>query len=760
MGYIGQRRKRIEDPPLLTGHGQYVSDLRLPGMVHLALVRSPHAHARVQRVDKRQAATVPGVLGVFDADDLAEIMKSAPGVVRTPGARLAAPTPLAREVVRYVGEAMAVVVAEDRYVAEDAVEAVVVDYVPLPAVVTVEQDPATAPILHPGWPSNVAERFTVTAGDGARALERADHIVEATLRVGRFSAQPLEPRAVVATYDETAEVLTVYHATQSAHNARRGLSAVLGMPEDRIRVVAPDVGGAFGVKNRQYAEEVLASYFAMKLKRPVKWVGDRREEFLSTNQGRSQVHYVRLGLDAGGQIVVLVDHFLQDAGAYNITAGMPAHNTALTLQGPYRVPHLEVACDVVLTTMVPTGPYRGAGRPEAAYVMERILDRAADALGIDRIAIRQRNLIQPHEMPYSTGIAGGRGPITYDAGDYPAGFQHVLDALDSAGFRHRQAAERQRGVYLGIGVVNSIEMAGIGIGEKARIRIESDGTITVMVGVPAAGQGHRTAFAQIAAERLGVPIERVTVMDGDTALMEESIGTFASRSLAAVGNAISIAARRLRQRVLEGAADLLEAAVPDLTWDGDVIAVRGAPSRAVPYWAVVAKAGAPLEEEALPPAPPTFAFGSQGIVVDVDPHTMRVRILDHVICHDGGAVVNPLLADGQTIGAAVQGLGTALWEDMRFDGEGHPLTTSFADYILPGSVESPDFRLIHQRFPAQSNQEGFRGLAEGGAIPSMALLSQAIEDALSPYGVRLDEVPITPQNLYEVLAPRLDGEAR
>jgi carbon-monoxide dehydrogenase large subunit len=714
------------------------------------------------RIDTSQATQIPGVIAACAASDLPDIMKSAPALIRTPGARVATPTPLAMDVVRYVGEAVAVIVATDRYAAEDGADAVVVEYEPLPVVLDLEQDPANTPVLHEGWPSNVGEHFVVTVGEGAKALERAATVVEVTLELGRVSAQPLEPRAVTVVYDPASERLTVYLETQSVHNARRFISQALSLPEERIRVIAPDIGGAFGVKNRQYGEEVLAAALAMRLNRPVKWVGDRREEFISTNQARAQRHHVRLGLDGEGRIVALTDHFYVDAGAYNVTAGGPAHNASVTLPGPYRMPNLEITCDVVLTNTVPTGPYRGAGRPEGTYVTERVLDRAADALGMDRIEIRRRNLLRPEDMPYDTGIQRERGTVTYDSGDYPAGFEQVLREIGYDGFRARQAAERERGVYLGIGVVNSVEMSGIGIGEKARVRVEANGEVTVVVAVTEMGQGHATPYAQIAAARLGVPIERVRVVEGDTAAIDEGVGTFASRSTVAVGNAISGAARQLRQRILNLAAERLEASVDDLEWEGEQISVRGSPGTRMPYWAVVETEDDAnvLEEESSAPGPTTFGYQGHGAIVEVDPQTFEITVRDYVICHDAGIIVNPLIADGQTIGAAVQGLGNALTESMRYDVAGRPLTTTLRTYLLPTSKDTPEYRLFEQDIPARTNAEGFRGLAEGGTITSLPALAQAVEDALSPFGVRLDGLPLTPQTLYEALQrARIGGRA-
>jgi aerobic carbon-monoxide dehydrogenase large subunit len=751
-GYIGERRKRVEDVPLLVGAGQYVSDLHLDGMAYLSIVRSPHPHARIIKVVTEPARAIPGVIAAFSANDLPEILKPLPGTPRDPGGRFVTPTPLAADVARFVGEPVAVVVAEDAYAAADGAEAVIVEYEELPVVVSVEQDPATTPILHAGWSSNVAETIQVLAGEGAQALHRAPVIVEEAFSIGRVSAQSMEPRAVIAVYDTAEGQLTVYLATQSVNLAHASLSALLGLSKDRVRVIAPDIGGAFGVKTRLYGEEVLAAHLAMRLERPMRWVGDRREEFISTNHGRAQLHHVRMGFDEDGHIMAFVDNFKQDAGAYNITASAPAFNAAVSMHGPYRIPHLEITGDVVLTNTMPTGPYRGAGRPEGAYIMERMLDRAAGVLKIDRVELRRRNLIQPTELPYDTGMKRQDRTITFDVGDYPAGFEQVLQAIGYERFREQQRVARERGIYLGIGVANCLEMSGIGQGDSVRVRIDPGGDVWVMCAVSQMGQGHPTAYAQIAAERLGAPIERVRVIESDSSLGLEGAGTFASRSTVAVGNAIAHAALQVRQRLFNAAARYLGADPKDLEWSGDKIMVRGATHRYVPYWRIATEAGNDgIEEMAKSQGLTTFGFQGHGVIVSVDPDLLTVKIHDYVICHDAGVIVNPLLADGQTIGSAVQGLGNVMLEEMLYDTHGYPLTTSFHRYVLPGSIDTPEYRIFEQHFPAQTNPEGFRGLGEGGTIASLPALAQAIEDALSPFGVRLNSLPLTPQRLHEAL---------
>lgn len=750
-GYIGQRLKRFEDVPILRGDGGYTSDIHLDGMAELAIVRSPHAHARIRQIDAAPALAIPGVIAVYSAHDLPEIMQPLPGTARNPNVRTASPTPLATDIARFVGEPVAVVVAEDTYTAEDGARAVIVEYEVLPAVLSIEQD-ATTPVLHAGWSSNLAETVHISSGSGARALDRAPVVVEETLVIGRVSAQSMEPRAVCAVYDAPSGLLTVYLATQSVNTAHSGISELLHLPKERVRVVVPNIGGAFGVKTRLYGEEVLAAQLAMRLGRPVRWVGDRNEEFTTTNQSRAQIHHARIGLDHEGHILAFADSFLQDSGAYNLTASGPVMNTALTAHGPYRIPHIEMTGDILLTTLTPTGPYRGAGRPEGAYVMERMLDRAAQALHLDPAELRRRNLLPPEALPHDTGMKRQDQPVIYDTGNYPAGFEQVLRAIGYEQFREQQRAAREQGTYLGIGVANCLEMAGIGMGDSARVRIDSEGVVVVESAVSQMGQGHPTAYAQIAAERLGVPIERVRVIEGDSATQTEGIGTFASRSTVAAGSAIALAAQQVRTRMLAAAAGLLEAHPDDLEWDGDEISVRGVPSRHIAYRRVVAELDAKsIEEVAKSDGLPTFGFQAHGVIVEVDLALLTVTVRDYVICHDAGVIVNPLLADGQTIGSAVQGLGNAVSEEIRYDDAGRPLTTSLHRYILPSSIDTPDYRLYEQHFPARTNPEGFRGLAEGGAIPSLPAFAQAIEDALAPFGVRLNRLPLTPQRLHEAL---------
>lgn len=755
--YIGQRRTRVEDARLVQGQGRYVSDVAWPGQLVMAVVRSTHAHARIRAIDGSEALRSRGVFGVYTARDLGGLNRPMPmGIVDT-SFEPALQTPLAADKVRYVGEPVAVVLAEDRYLAEDAVEKVRVDYEPLEPVIDLDEAAADRVLIHEARGSNVLGGFEHTVGAGEAALATADLVVEEVLRIGRVSGQPMEPRGVVARYDAEQGVLEVYLGTQSAHGAKGHLVAMLGLPPEKVRVIAPDVGGGFGVKMGAYPEDILAAYLALTLGRPVKWAGDRMEEFLATNQEREALHRVKLGVQRDGRIVALVDRFLQDCGAYTPMGSLIAHTTAINLAGAYRVPNLYVSYQLVATNKVPVGPYRGAGRPQGHFVIERMLDRAADRLGLSRIEIRRRNLIPPEAMPYDTGLVLRTGdPIAYDTGNFPEGFESLVAALEPRLEERRRAAERQ-GRWVGLGVANYVEISAAGGFEGAIVEARPDGTFLVFTGAAAQGQGHRTTLAQVVADRLGVPFESVTVVEGDTALIARGVGTFSSRTMVMAGNAASQAATAMRQELLAAAAKELEVAVEDLEWEAGRIRVRGVPASALTLAEVVQRLLQSQErvrtEAYFSAKGATYGFGSHGVIVEVDPATGGVSLRDYVMVHDGGQVINPLLADGQIIGAAVQGIGTALYEEIRYDPQGQPLNTTYLDYLLPGSAEMPDFELIHQRYAATNNPEGFKGLGEAGIIPSMAVVLSAVEDALAAGGVPASfaATPVTPEAIFAAM---------
>jgi CO/xanthine dehydrogenase Mo-binding subunit len=663
----------------------------------------------------------------------------------------ATPQPvLAQDRVRYVGEPVAVVVAESRYRAEDAAEAVQVAYEPLDPVVDVESAAAMLP-LHEALTSNEAGQVTLFAGEGRRALDRAPIVARVTLRLGRVVANPMEPRAVLALYDRSQDTLTVYAANQGVFGYRRGLAAVLGFSEDKIHVIAPDVGGGFGVKNRVYPEDALAAALALRLGRPVRWTGDRHEEFLSTNQERDQVHHAAIGLDRDGHIIAVVDDFLQDNGAYTASGMIVLGTTAISVPGPYRIPHLDVVGHLLLTNKVPLGPYRGAGRPQGNFVMERLLDAAADRLGVDRVWLRRQNLLTPADFPYQTAIPSGRSPLVYDHGDFPAILDRLLKEPDVAAFadRKRQAAADNR--RRGLGIALYLEFSGGAGGfEDAVYRLTPDGSVEVSLGSASQGQGHETALAQIAAEGLNLPMERIHIHEGDTAKVTRGVGTFGSRTMVVAGNAVLDGADRFRQRLLEAAAERLEAAVDDLVWESGTIRVRGVPERGVTLADLAA--GPPLVVTGTYEATRLeYSVGAHAAEVELDPATGQVTLVGYWICHDEGRVVNPLLADGQTIGGTVQGLGTVLYEELIFDRDGQPQNTSLMEYLLPGAGDMPTFRVVAQDTPSTGNPAGFKGLAEGGTIPPMAAVLSAVEDAARPHPLFLTTLPLTPSRLWAAL---------
>ncbi len=750
MAYIGQRMTRVEDERLVIGQGQYVSDITPSGTLHLAVVRSLHAHARITHLDLSSAQCLDGVIGVYGPDDLLPIMKPfPPGMVDS---RLQArmPTPLATGRVHYVGEPVAVVVALSRYIAEDAARLVEVNYEPLPVVT----DPVAgeyADPIHDGADSNLAAEIAYRVGAGADALKDADLVVQTSLRLGRVVGHPMEPRGIVAIYDSEQQNLSVYAGTQGVHGFRKSLADMLGLPESRIRVVAPDTGGGFGLKSRIYPEDVLATYLAMRLNRPVKWQGDRYEEFISTNQERDQWHRAKIGVKRDGRIVAVVDEYYQDQGAYTPSGIIVADTTAVSIMGPYRVPNFEAVGKVVLTNKVPVGPYRGAGRPQGTFVMERLMDHAADALGMDRVQIRRINLLTPDQLPYQNGISSRGALMTLPYGEYQKTMEQIVDAIQYEQYRDTVRCEGDW--RLGIGIANYLEMSG-GVGfEGAKMRLLSDGRVQIATGASGQGQGHRTAIGQVAADRLGVPFEQIVVVEGDTAAIERGIGTFGSRTMIMAGNATTQAAKGFRQRLLAFAADLFEASPQDLMWQHGTISVSGVPARALSLAQIAEEALArqqELEYEAYFDASgPAFGMGTHGVEVAVNTKTWEVKIRQYRICHDGGVIVNPLLVEGQTIGGTVQGLGTALFEALIIDPDsGQPQNASFLDYLLPGAGEMPDFMITEVEYPDPTNPEGFKGVAEGGVMPPMAAVCAAIEDALKEWHVRADVLPITPNDIF------------
>ncbi|HEV8309590.1 MAG TPA: xanthine dehydrogenase family protein molybdopterin-binding subunit [Methylomirabilota bacterium] len=761
---IGASVRRREDLRFLTGRGRYLDDVRLPGLVHLAVVRSPHAHARVVAVDAREALRQPGVRAVLTAGDLPELAAPVPPLIPTPRFRPYAHPVLARETVRHVGEGIAVVVADDPYRATDALEAVRVDYEPRPVAATVGAALAPNAVrVHAEWPDNVAGLSTAQVGDVTRGFADAEVTVEARLRYPRVMGLPIEPRGVIAADDPATGLLTVWASTQVPFAARSAIAAALGLPEEQVRVLVPDVGGGFGTKGHLYPEDLLVPAVARRLGCPAKWVETRREHFLTAAADRDQVHRARLGVRRDGTIVALATEFTRDHGPYPVLGDAITLNTINHLPGPYRVPHYRATGRNVVTHKTFAAAYRGAGRPEAAFVLDRLLDRAARQLGMDPAELRRRNLIRPEEMPYRPGLSyRDGGLISYDPADYPSAFDKMLTLLDYARWRAKQGERRGSGRPLGIGLSAYVEGTGLGPYEGAEVRVDPSGVVYVLVGVSAQGQAHETTLAQICADELGVPIEQVVVRGGDTQLVGYGMGTIASRVAAVAGPAVARSARDVAGRARLVAAELLECAPQDLLLAEGRVFVRGVPGRGLRLAEVaqaavrsprLAAAGRPGLTACLFFAPETvtWAFGAQACVVEVEVETAVVRLLAYVAVHDCGQPINPMVVEGQLHGGIVQGIGSALMEELVYDADGQLLTGSFMDYGLPRADDVPPLEVAAVAFPSALNELGIKGVGESGIIAPGAAIANAVEDALAAYGVEVDRLPVTGARLFEWL---------
>jgi aerobic carbon-monoxide dehydrogenase large subunit len=775
--FIGRSVKPHKSSRFLTGNGVYVSDIRLPNMRHAALLRSMHAHARIIKIDVKEAMRLDGVLGVWTGSDIRgqiarfpesfEIhpvpwLKGVKPILRGPQ-----PTALAQGKVHYVGEPVAIVVAEDRHRAEDAVDEIRVEYEELPVVI----DPGEA--LKPGATlvrndsnDNVVFSFTVDKGNVDQALRDAPHTLRERFRHHRYCAAPLECRGVVAWVEPKTNILTVWSSTQTPHLVRRQIAAQLHLPEETVRVIAPDIGGGFGPKVFVYPEEILIPFLALQLGHPVKWIEDRREHFVSTAHGRDQVHEVEFGFSDEGRILGLRDRFLLDNGAYNPMGLTDAYNTAAHLQGPYKVPNLSISGACVSTNKVPNAPYRGAGRPEAVFVTERCIDLIAARLKLDPVEVRRRNFVQPEEMPYEAGILYRDGePIRYDSGNYPETLRRALEAVGYEELRKQQEELRRRGRYLGIGIGCYVEGTGVGSFEGAKVRIDPSGQVIIATGATGHGQGHETVFAQIAADLWGVNPEDVRLVEGDTSAIQFGCGTFGSRSTVNVGSALYEASARLKEKTLRLAAHLLEANADDLALGDGKVFVRGMPQRAVSF-SELARAAMPGWASKLPdglepgleetfyfvPATVTWANAAHVAVIEVDIETGMIKLLDYAVSHDAGKLINPLFVDGQIHGGVAQGIGAAMYEEIAYDANGQLLSGSFMDYLLPGSMEVPKIKTAHLESPSPLNPLGIKGLGEGGAIAPPAAIANALADALSPFTARVSEIPLSPDRVLELLS--------
>src|SRR6059036_1446993 len=771
--YFGAAVKRREDPRFLRGDGRFVDDVTLPGMLHAAFFRAPHAHARIDKIHTTAAAAAPGVARVFTFADLDRWMKPLPLFGAVPAGlaavvkfdvRQAPQWALCRERARYVGEIVAMVLAESRAAAEDAVDLIEVDWELLPPVVDmVRAGEPGSPLVHPEWGSNVGVGFSHSIGDADGAFARAEVSVSETFRIQRYVGMPLEGRGVVAAWDRRDGTLTTWNSTQVSHFVQQGLTTALGLSPHKIRVIAPDLGGGFGTKASGYPEDALVPIAATALRRPVKWIENRREHMSGAAHARHQIHAISLAATRDGAILAVRDRIWLDLGAYNVLGVVLPYNTVAHLIGPHRIKNMRVDVRAVVTNKTPNAPYRGAGRPETVFAMDRIVDCLARELRMDPAELRRRNYIRADELPYDFGMPYRDGnPLVYDSGDFPAALEAALAAADYDEFRRDQPALGARSIFRGIGISGYVEGTAIGPFEGATVKVDLGGRVLVATGAVNSGQGHETSFAQVCADALGVPLEHVTVVGGDTATVPFGVGTFASRSGVTAGNSIADACQQVRAKLVKAAAALLEAAPGDIEIEDGQAFVRGVRASAVPLARVVqasiptfARPGvaSPDFEATAYHHVPTVTFASAVHVarVEVDVGTGHVTLLRYVVAHDCGKVINPLIVEGQVHGGVAQGVGGALYEEMVYDEQGQLLTGSLMDYLVPTAMELPPLETVHLEFPSPRKPLGMKGLGEGGAISPPAAIANAIEDALEPFGVRITATPVSPARLLALL---------
>jgi len=768
---FGQRIKRNEDPKLLMGKALFTDDVHLPGMLHAAFVRSPYAHARLTGIDKSKALQREGVVAIYTAEDLGDYWRRGPLLVSPPPiARLKfnerTQPILAKDKVRFVGEPVAVVIAESRYIAEDAVGDVIVNYDPLPVVVDLEAavKPAS-PRVHDDIEGNIAAHVIQSRGDYDEAARKAHTIIRRRFKYDHGIAAAMENRGVVADWDERAGKLTIWDTTQAPVVIRNGLAGMLGLSEHQVRVIAPFVGGGFGPKIMMfYQEEMLIPWAAMQLKRPVKWIEDRAENFVATSHERSQIHDAEIALAKDGTILGVKDVFLHDSGAYDPYGLTVPINSQCTLLGPYNIRNYSSEFTAVFTNTTIVTPYRGAGRQHGVFVIERLLDLAAKELGMSLVDIRQKNFLPPEAFPHDNNIIyQDFAPLVYDSGNYAPMFQKAVDMIGYHDFiANEQPRLQAEGKHVGIGIVVYVEGTGIGPYEGARVQVQASGKVSVATGVGTQGQGHFTSFAQIVADQLGVAVSDVEIVTGDTDQFHWGTGTFASRGATVAGNAIHAAAKRVREKVLKLARDILEVPEEDLELADGCVREKAAPSHGIKLSELAVKAN-PMRGAVEPGTEPGLeatdyfgprtggtASGAHAMIVEVDPETMMVEVKRYVVVHDCGHVINPMILEGQVHGGVAQGIGNAFFEQIIYDSEGQLLNASFMDYLLPTALDVPNVEVGHEETPSPLNPLGIKGAGEAGAIPVGPLYAQAIENALQMPGFEILEIPLSPNRLWEL----------
>jgi carbon-monoxide dehydrogenase large subunit len=787
---FGARIERNIDPKLLRGEGAFVDDIPLTGALHAAFARSIHARAGIRSIDTSAAKKHPGIVAVFTCEDIGDLDIEMPLLIPHPSMEHPkTQRPLARGEVHYVGQTVAMVVAVDRYAAEDAAGLIEIDYEPLPVEIDLERAVRDgAPLVHADAPNNIAAHFVQVSGKPDEAFARAEHITRISVQVDRSTAAPMECRAVAATWDEVSGELTVWDGTQAPISVRGGLASILKLDEDKVRVIAPDVGGGFGQKVLLfYPDELLVPMAAMLLGRPVKYIEDRVENFLGSSQERTQIHHIELAALKSGEVIGLRDSFLHDTGAF-IPYGIAVAQVASTsIAGPYRIPHIWVEFKAVYTPTVQVTPYRGCGRPHANFAIERAMDQLAEELGLDRLEIRRRNLIGEHEFPYAReGLLFADGlKVTLDSGQYVKALDMAANAVGAADFKAEQDEARAAGKYLGFGLACYVEGTGLGPYEGGHIRVQPiTGKVYVNTGLASQGQGHDTVFAQIVADQLGVRVEDVIVVEGDTKAFDWGVATFASRAAVVSGNAIHNTALIVRQKTLKAAANMLEVDIEDVELRDSAAWVKGS-NRFVPLAAIATASnplryafnqaaqaatqfasaskhdGPPLEEGEAPgleatayysPPASTWAYGVHAAIVEVDPALCVVKIRKYVCVHDCGNMINPSIVEGQVLGGIAQGIGGALYERLEYQADGNLANANFAEFLIPYATEIPDVKVLHLETPSPLNPLGVKGVGEAGCIAVGAVVASGVEDALRPLcDAKFRHMPLTPSMISEAL---------
>ncbi|GAA2860369.1 CO/xanthine dehydrogenase Mo-binding subunit [Aminobacter niigataensis] len=784
---FGSRIQRNIDPQLLRGEGSFVDDIPLANALHVAFVRSPFARARINSIDVTAACTHPGVAAVYTCDNIGDLDLELPLLIPHSSMTDArTQRPLARGDVYYVGQTVAMVVAVDRYTAEDAAALVDVDYDPLEVEIDLEKAILDgSPLVHPTHPNNIAAHLVQVSGNPDRAIAEAEHVTRVRVQVDRSTAAAMECRAVAAIFDRVTGELTVWDGTQAPLSVRGGLASILNIDEDKVRVIAPNVGGGFGQKVLLfYPDELLVPFAARHLGRPVKYIEDRRENFVGSTQERTQIHTIELYAKKTGEVLALRDSFLHDTGAF-IPYGIAVAQVASTsIAGPYRIPNIWVEFKAVYTPTVPVTPYRGCGRPHACFAIERAMDQLADDLGLDRFEIRRRNLIGDDEFPkLREGLLFADGlPVSLDSGQYHKALEMLHDKLDVANFAAEQQKAREAGRHLGLGMAFYVEGTGLGPYEGGHIKIHPiTGKVYVNTGLTSQGQGHDTVFAQIVSDQLGVKVEDVILVEGDTKAFDWGVATFASRAAVVSGNAIHKSALIVRNKTLTAAANMLEASADDIELRDGAAWVKGTDrqvslaavatatnplryafnesAKAATQFAPASRHDGPALGEGQAPgleatdyySPPcaTWAYGVHGAILEVDPEICSVKVRRYVCIHDCGNMINPMIVEGQVMGGIAQGIGGAMYERIEFDTDGNMINANFVDFLVPYATEVPQVEILHLETPSPLNPLGVKGVGEAGCIPVGAVIASGIDDALRPFGAApFQHIPITPSMIY------------